>query len=44
MAAEVALQNQSFFGAVEKRAPFFQLEHAIGRFLSMDLRHAPVVE
>ena len=44
MAAEVALQNQTFFGAVEKRAPFLELEHAIGRFLGVDLRHAPVVE
>src|ERR1041384_5232552 len=44
MAAEITLQNQTFFGAVEKRAPFLELEHAIGRLLSVNLSHAPIVE
>ena len=44
MAAEVALQNAAVFGAVEQRAPGFQFAHAVGRFLGVQLRHAPVVE
>ena len=44
MTAEVALENQPFLGAVEERAPFLQLEYPIRRFLSVDLRHAPIIE
>ncbi len=44
MTAEVALENQPFFGAVEERAPFLELKHPIRRFLSVDLRHAPIIK
>ena len=44
MAAEVALQNPAIFGAVEERAPCLQFAHALGRFLGVQLRHAPIVE
>src|SRR5262249_48506065 len=44
MAAEVTLENATVLGAIEERAPTLQLEHALGRLLRMQLRHAPVVE
>ena len=44
MAAEVALQDAAVLGAVEQRAPGFQFAHAVGRFLGVQLGHAPVVQ
>ena len=43
MAAEVALEDAPVLGAIEQGAPALELEHAVGRFLGMQLRHAPVV-
>ena len=43
MAAEVALEDLAVGRAVEHRAPRLELAHAIGRFLGVDFRHAPVV-
>ena len=44
MPTEVALQNPSVRRAIEQRAPRFELANTIGRFLRVQLRHAPVVE
>ena len=44
VAAEGTLVDQPFVVAVEDSAPALQLEHAFGRFLGVDLGHAPVVE
>src|SRR5206468_136490 len=44
MATEVALQDEAVLRAVEQRAPLLELEDAVGCFLRVDLRHAPVVE
>ena len=44
VAAEVALQDPPVCRAVEHRAPRFQLAHAIGRLLGVNLGHAPVVD
>ena len=44
MAAEVALQNLAVFGAIENRAPGFELMHALGRFFGMQFRHAGIVQ
>ena len=44
MAAEVALEDASVLGAIEQGAPALQLEHALGRFLGVQLRHPPVVQ
>ena len=44
MAAEVALQDAAVLRAIEHRAPGFELAHAIGRFLRVQLGHAPVVQ
>src|SRR5437660_9474967 len=44
MPSEVALENETVLRAVEERAPFLELEDAIGRFLRVQLRHAPVVQ
>jgi hypothetical protein len=44
MAAEVALQNFSVFGAIEHRAPGFQFPDACRSFLGVQLGHAPIVE
>ena len=44
VAAEVALQDAAVLGAVEDRAPGLELAHAVGRFLGVQLGHAPVVE
>jgi hypothetical protein len=42
--AEVALQNAPIGGAIEERAPGFQLADAIRRFARVQLRHAPAVQ
>jgi len=42
--AEVALADEAVLGAVEQRAPFLQLEHAVRRLHGVQLGHAPVVE
>ena len=44
VAAEISLQNPAIFCPIEDRAPRFEFAHAIGRFLRMQLRHAPVVD
>ena len=44
VAAEVALQDLAVLGAVEHRAPGFQLAHAARGFLGVQLGHAPVVD
>src|SRR5437667_181485 len=44
MPAEVTLEDEAVLGAVEERAPLLELEHALGRLLRVQLRHAPVVE
>ena len=44
VAAEVALVDAAVRRAIEHRAPGFELAHAIGRFLGVQLRHAPVVD
>ena len=44
VAAEGALQDVAALGAIEERAPLFELAHAVGRFLGVELGHAPVVE
>ena len=44
VAAEVALQDAAVGGAIEQRAPGFELAHAIGRFPRVQLRHPPVVD
>ena len=44
MPAEGALQDLPALGAVEERAPLLEFVDAVGRFLRMELRHAPVVQ
>ena len=44
MAAEVALVDAAVRRAIEHRAPGFELAHAVGRFLGVQLGHAPVVD
>ena len=44
VAAEIALQDPAVGRAVEERAPCLELADAIGRFLGVQLRHAPVVD
>ena len=44
VAAEVALEDPAVLGAVEHRAPGLELADAVGRFLGVQLGHAPVVE
>ena len=43
VAAEISLQNAAVLCAIEHRAPRFQFAHAIGRFLGVQLGHAPLV-
>ena len=43
MAAEISLQNAAVLGAIEDRAPGFEFAHAIGRFLRVQLGHAPLL-
>ncbi len=40
--AEISLQNATVFCAIKHRAPGFEFAHAIGRFLRVQLGHAPV--
>ena len=44
VAAEVALQNFAVFGAIENRAPGFELVHARRRLFRVQLRHARIVQ
>ncbi len=44
MAAEIALQDAAVFRPIEERAPGFELAHAAGSFLGVQLGHAPIVE
>jgi hypothetical protein len=44
VAAEIPLQDAAVLGAVEDRAPFFQFADPLGGFLSVELRHPPLVE
>ena len=44
VAAEVALEDPAVGRAIEHRAPGFELAHAIGRFLRVELGHPPVVD
>ena len=44
VAAEVALEDAAVLGAIEDRAPRLELADAVGRFLRVQLRHAPVVD
>ena len=44
VAAEISLQNAPVFRAIEDRAPGFEFAHAIGRFLGVQLRHAPIID
>ena len=44
MAAEIALQNLAVFGAIKHRAPSLEFVDARGRFLGVQLGHAPVVD
>ena len=43
VAAKISLQNPTVFRAIEHRAPRFELSHTRGRFLRVQLGHAPVV-
>jgi hypothetical protein len=43
VAAKVSLQNPTISGAIEHRAPRFELTHPRGRFLRVQLGHPPVV-
>ena len=42
--AEVALEDAAVLGAIEQRAPRFELAHPVRRFLRVQLGHAPVVD
>src|SRR6266852_6447768 len=42
--AESALQNVPILGTVEEGAPLLEFADAVGRFLGVNLRHAPIVE
>ena len=42
--AERTLMDSSLPRAVEHRAPSLELEHSLGRFLGVQLRHLPVVD
>jgi hypothetical protein len=44
VATEVALQDAPVGRPVEDRPPFFEFPDAFGRFLGVQLRHAPLVE
>ena len=43
VAAEISLQNPPVLSAIEHRAPRFEFTHAIGRFLGVQFRHAPLI-
>ena len=44
VAAEVALEDPAVRRPIEHRAPRFELADAVGRFLGVQLGHAPVVD
>ena len=44
MSAEVALQDAAVLCSIEERSPSLELAHAVGRFLGVQLGHAPVVD
>ncbi len=44
VATEGSLQDVAILGAIKQSAPLFQLAHAFRRLLSVELRHAPVVQ
>ena len=44
VAAEVALEDAAVLRAIEDRAPRLELADAVGRFLGVQLGHAPVVQ
>ncbi len=44
MPAEVSLEDASVLRAIEDGAPRLELAHAIGRFLRVELGHAPLVQ
>ncbi len=44
VSAEVALENLAVRGAIEDRAPRFELAHAVGCFARVQFGHAPVVD
>ena len=43
VAAKISLQNAPVLRAIEDRAPRFEFAHAIGRFLGVQFRHAPLI-
>src|SRR6476469_5438600 len=43
MTAKVPLQNTTILCSIENRAPSFELAHAIGRLLRVQLGHAPLI-
>src|ERR1700730_2903222 len=44
MTAKISLQDAPVFRAIENGAPRFKLAHAIGRFLGVQLGHAPLID
>src|ERR1700724_1276696 len=44
MSAKISLQDAAVFCPIENRTPRFELAHAVGRFLCVQLRHAPLVD
>src|SRR5207237_9050218 len=44
MSAEAALQDAAVPRSIEERSPSLELAHAVGRFLGVQLGHAPVVD
>ena len=44
VAAKISLQNAAVLRAIEDRAPRFEFAHAIGRFLGVQFRHAPLID
>jgi IS5 family transposase len=44
MSAEIALQNAAVLGAIEHRAPGFELLHARRSFFRMQLRHSRMIQ
>jgi hypothetical protein len=41
--AEISLENAPVLCPIEHRAPGFQFAHPIGRFLSVQFGHAPLI-
>jgi hypothetical protein len=44
VATEISLQDSPILRAVKERSPRFKFANAIGRFLGMQFRHAPIVD